>query len=249
MRIATEYFPFPAIYHDSPDALIVTGSNPIELDIHDEPYWGDLVELLTWSRSRVRSTLLSCLSAHAALVVFDGASRQRLSEKCTGVYAQHVERDRSLTEGLDAECSFQCRAGTALPTNLSKRPATTSFLARRQRDGALRHESRAAPDVSDPGAPGIRSVEFVARVSTRRRALRSRRAFRSTSLPYHCVSPDDWEALVRFHHDVVLGARDVQAFEALPVDELGSRAPWPWHSPAVTLFTNWVASVVQEGDR
>ena len=102
-RITAEYFSFPEIYHDSPDALIVTGSNPIELDIQDEPYWGDLVDLLTWSRSRVRSTLLSCLSAHAALVVFDGASRQRLSEKCTGVYAQHVEPDRSLTEGLDAE--------------------------------------------------------------------------------------------------------------------------------------------------
>jgi homoserine trans-succinylase len=39
-RITAEYFSFPEIYHDSPDALIVTGSNPIELDIQDEPYWG-----------------------------------------------------------------------------------------------------------------------------------------------------------------------------------------------------------------
>ena len=66
-RIAEQYFPLADLYLDPPDVLIVTGSNPIEVHIEDEPYWGDLVELLTWAREHVGSTLLSCLSAHAAL--------------------------------------------------------------------------------------------------------------------------------------------------------------------------------------
>ena len=29
---------------DPPDLLIITGSNPLELSIEDEPYWADLVD-------------------------------------------------------------------------------------------------------------------------------------------------------------------------------------------------------------
>src|SRR5665213_725231 len=90
-RIAEQYFPFNHIYLDPPDVLIVTGSNPIEMRIEDELYWPDLAVLLSWARERVSSVLLSCLSAHAALAVFDGASRIRLAAKCTGVFSQNVE--------------------------------------------------------------------------------------------------------------------------------------------------------------
>jgi homoserine O-succinyltransferase len=248
-RITAEYFSFPEIYHDSPDALIVTGSNPIELDIQDEPYWGDLVDLLTWSRSRVRSTLLSCLSAHAALVVFDGASRQRLSEKCTGVYAQHVEPDRSLTEGLDAEVLLPVSRWNSVADE-SLEEAGYDIILRSEETGwsAASRVEGGHQTFLIQGHPEYDPSSLLREY--RRDAGRYVRGERSEAppLPYHCVLPDDWEALVRFHHDVVLGARDVQAFEALPVDELGSRAPWPWHSPAVTLFTNWVASVVPERD-
>ena len=91
-RIGDEYFPVSDIYLDPPNFLIVTGSNPIEARIQDELYWIDLVELLTWAREHVTSTLLSCLSAHAALSVFDGISRIRLPVKCTGVFSQHVDK-------------------------------------------------------------------------------------------------------------------------------------------------------------
>ncbi len=67
-------------------------------------------------------------------------------------------------------------------------------------------------------------------------------------LPYHCVAPQDWERLERFHRDVVLDQRDRDVFDTFPFDDLGASAPWPWRSMATRFFTNWVSSVTQEED-
>jgi homoserine O-succinyltransferase/O-acetyltransferase len=69
-RIAAEYSPLDDIFSHPPDLLVVTGSNPIESRIEDEPYWSDLHGLLKWSSENVQAMVLSCLSAHAALGVF-----------------------------------------------------------------------------------------------------------------------------------------------------------------------------------
>jgi homoserine O-succinyltransferase len=68
-----------------PDALIITGTEPIEPELEQEPYWPDLTGLMQWASETVPTTLLSCLTAHASLQFFDGIRRQRLPLKCTGV--------------------------------------------------------------------------------------------------------------------------------------------------------------------
>ena len=99
-RIAAEYLPVEAITTDPPDLLVVTGSNPLEPSIQDEPYWSDLCGLLEWGSEYVPALLLSCLSAHAALLTYDGIERTTLPEKCTGVFAQQADPDHPLTAGL-----------------------------------------------------------------------------------------------------------------------------------------------------
>jgi homoserine O-succinyltransferase len=99
-RIADRYVPVGALWSDPPDLLIVTGSNPLAPRIEEEPYWPELAGLLSWGRDRVPSMLLSCLSAHAALSVFDGITRTRLPAKCTGVFPQQVDGAHPLAAGL-----------------------------------------------------------------------------------------------------------------------------------------------------
>src|SRR6201986_4848765 len=99
-RIAAEYSPLDDIFSNPPDLLVVTGSNPIESRIEDEPYWADLHGLLKWSAENVQAMVLSCLSAHAALAVFDGVERKTLPVKCTGVFAQEADRTHPLVTGL-----------------------------------------------------------------------------------------------------------------------------------------------------
>src|ERR1700760_2344843 len=99
-RIAAEYHPLDDIFSNPPDLLVVTGSNPIESRIEDEPYCSDLHGLLKWSSENVQAMVLSCLSAHAALAVFDGVERTTLPAKCTGVFAQDADRTHPLVTGL-----------------------------------------------------------------------------------------------------------------------------------------------------
>jgi homoserine O-succinyltransferase len=69
------------------DALIVTGAEPKEIDLRDEPYWDTLAHLVDWAEIGTISTLFSCLAAHAAVLHLDGIMRRRLPRKLSGVFA------------------------------------------------------------------------------------------------------------------------------------------------------------------
>ena len=58
-----------------PDALIVTGTEPTQVQMRFEPYWPYLARLLEWAAEHVPTTLLSCLSSHASILLFDGIDR------------------------------------------------------------------------------------------------------------------------------------------------------------------------------
>jgi homoserine O-succinyltransferase len=84
------------------DGLIVTGAEPIAVNLPDEPFWNQLTGIIDWARTNTRSTIWSCLAAHAAVKHLDGIERHRLSEKCSGVYDCSKASDDWLTRGLPA---------------------------------------------------------------------------------------------------------------------------------------------------
>ena len=88
------------LYHDPPDALVVTGTEPVMPELTDERYWADLATLLNWAEATVPSTWLSCLAAHGALRALDQTDRVRLSVKRSGVFPQAVNQSHPLGRGL-----------------------------------------------------------------------------------------------------------------------------------------------------
>jgi|SRR5579883_191694 len=68
------------------DGLIVTGAEPNAPFLWQEPYWGELADLVDWANTNTRSTIWSCLAAHAAVLHLDGVERRPLSKKCSGVF-------------------------------------------------------------------------------------------------------------------------------------------------------------------
>jgi homoserine O-succinyltransferase/O-acetyltransferase len=68
------------------DGLIVTGAEPIAPTLPEEPFWKDLTDVIDWAEGHTRSAIWSCLAAHAAVLHLDGIERQRLEQKCSGVY-------------------------------------------------------------------------------------------------------------------------------------------------------------------
>jgi homoserine O-succinyltransferase len=94
------------LYCDPPDALVVTGTEPVCSDLREEDFWSALAELVRWATATVPSALMSCLAAHAALLALDGAVRRPMAKKRSGVFSQAVDRSHVLARGLSTMAAF-----------------------------------------------------------------------------------------------------------------------------------------------
>src|ERR1700761_2392352 len=72
------YWPIDELQREPPDALIVTGTEPVAPLLSDEPYWDRLRDLVRWADANTTSSIWSCLAAHAAVELRDGIRRRRL---------------------------------------------------------------------------------------------------------------------------------------------------------------------------
>lgn len=82
------------------DGLIVTGAEPNAAALPEEPFWQDLTDMIDWAKANTRSTIWSCLAAHAAVLHLDGIERQRLDTKYSGIYDCAKLTDSWLTKDL-----------------------------------------------------------------------------------------------------------------------------------------------------
>ncbi|MGY8638097.1 homoserine O-succinyltransferase [Bradyrhizobium sp. 14AA] len=85
-HVESEYSELSELRRHSFDGLIVTGAEPVAPELDEEPYWRDLTDLIDWARTNTRSTIWSCLAAHAAVLHLDRIERRRLPAKCHGIF-------------------------------------------------------------------------------------------------------------------------------------------------------------------
>ena len=99
-HIEKDYTDIADLSRLSIDGLIVTGAEPIAKALPNEPFWRELSELIDWAKTNTRSTIWSCLAAHAAVLHLDGIERHRLAAKCSGIYDCARSNEHWLTRGL-----------------------------------------------------------------------------------------------------------------------------------------------------
>ena len=84
------------------DALIISGANPAQPEMEDEPFWDPLLEVMEWAAKRVCSVVCSCLAMHAYLKHFHGVARRRCQpNKRWGVYEHRNVADHPLLLNLN----------------------------------------------------------------------------------------------------------------------------------------------------
>lgn len=241
-RIAECYSPVADITDNPPDLLIVTGSNPLEVHIQDEPYWAELVDLLSWASVHVRSMLLSCLSAHAALKTFDGLERVRLDSKCTGVFPQHVETRHPLCLGLESEIPLpHSRWNTVSPDDMREVGYDIVIQSSNVGWSVATREIAASTVVLIQGHPEYEPSSLLReyRRDASRYVLHERDDV--PCLPAHCVAPEDWEQLESLHRAIIGGQRNPAILAAFPFDEIAERSLWTWRTMALQFFENWLS--------
>lgn len=82
------------------DGLFVSGAEPQAATLEDEIFWPQLAAVVDWARTGPRSSIWSCLAAHAAVLRLDGIRRRRLTEKRAGFFAVEPVVKHPLLDGL-----------------------------------------------------------------------------------------------------------------------------------------------------
>jgi homoserine O-succinyltransferase len=243
-RITASYRPLDDIMSDPPDLLVVTGSNPIESRLEEEAYWADLHGLLKWGSENVPAMMLSCLSSHAALAVFDGLERTTLPAKCTGIFAQDVNPTHPLAARFHSPVLLPHSRLNTVSVEAMRAAGYEVLLQSREVGWSVATKTVGRSNVvlvqSHPEYDPSSLVREYAR-DVRRYVNRERDEL--PCLPKDCAIGRDWDRLRLLHVRVMGGERDPALVAAFPFDELGARAPWPWQSAAQRLYANLLATI------
>ena len=96
------YKTFDEVKDNKYDGLIITGA-PVELLPFEEvEYWGELCEIMEWSKTHVTSTFHICWGAQAGLYYHYGIKKYPLEKKLFGVFEHHLDHKLSiLFRGFD----------------------------------------------------------------------------------------------------------------------------------------------------
>lgn len=100
------YFSLDDLWNNYFDAVIVTGTEPHQPNLKQEPYWPHLMNLLEWAERNTFSTILSCLAAHAGVLHADGIERHRLEDKRFGVFDFAKVSDHTLASKAESMVRF-----------------------------------------------------------------------------------------------------------------------------------------------
>lgn len=86
------------------DGMIITGAPVEQMPFEEVGYWGELCEIMEWSKTHVHSTFHICWGAQAGLYYHYGIDKHPLEEKLFGVFKHTVDYKQSiLFRGFDDE--------------------------------------------------------------------------------------------------------------------------------------------------
>jgi len=233
------YFGIDDLRNDHFDAAIITGTEPHQPDLRQEPYWAELVGVLEWAESNTISTVLSCLAAHAGVLNSDGIQRHRLSDKRFGVFDSRKVREHPLTAQIASPVRFphsrwnEVRAdelearGYAVLTQ-SERAGVDLFV--KQKGKSLFVHFQGHPEY------GAQTLQKEYRRDIKRFLRRERETY--PSLPEGYFDPAATEALADFEKRAWSDRRE-EVMEHFPASAEGLFES-TWTSSATGLYGNWL---------
>lgn len=101
-HMLTFYKTFDEVKDSNFDGMVITGAPVEHMKFEEVEYWGELCEIMEWSKSHVTSTFHICWGAQAALYYHYGIDKHPLDKKLFGVFEHQVDRKSSmLFRGFD----------------------------------------------------------------------------------------------------------------------------------------------------
>ena len=96
------YCLFDDIINERFDGLIITGAPVEQLEFENVDYYDEFCKIQEWSKTHITSVLNICWASQAALYFNYGINKEKLDEKCFGIYKHYiVHKKEPLFRGFD----------------------------------------------------------------------------------------------------------------------------------------------------
>jgi homoserine O-succinyltransferase/O-acetyltransferase len=244
-EIRSRYRALDELWGNAPEALIITGTEPAQAQLPFEPYWPYLARLLEWAAESVPTTMLSCLAAHASVLLSDGIERVPRAVKCSGVFTGAVtDPDNPLAAGLPDQVPVPHSRINDLPEQalidagyrvlIGSATAGWSVASRRNGESLF---------VLCQGHPEY-TTESLLKEYRRdvRRSLFGRGAVPYPSPPEGYVEGEGLAALKEFAERAEQAGTDPrELFGSFPFDQVAAGLRNTWSEPAARLYANWLS--------
>ena len=240
------YFGTDDLLNDRFDGVIMTGTEPRQPDLRNEPYWSALGSVLDWAESNTASTILSCLAAHAGVLHSDGIHRHPLSDKQFGVFDFAKAGKHQLMAGTGERLRFphsrwnevradELTARGYVVLTQSLEGGVDSFVRKKKRSLFLHFQ----------GHP-----EYSAQTLLKEYRRDIKRFLRGERETYPSMPKDYFDAtaarLLTDFRDVVVSDRREELMEGFPEAVLVGGLKSTWRSSAISIYRNWLKYVVSK---
>jgi len=244
--IDQNYENFDELWNSRLDGLIVSGTEPRAAVLTGEPYWDTLTKLVDWAEQHTRSTLWSCLAAHAAVYHLDGINRERFPEKLSGVFDCRKVGEHEILADTPAGWCIPHSRSNDLPEKalvaadyqiLSHSPTAGADMFMKQRKSLFLF-LQGHPEYDQ----GSLLREYQRDVG---RYLRCERdAYPQTPRDYFDLEAAAALAAFRTH---ALAHRSIDLLGSFPTVDVQGASARAWRAPAVRIYTNWLALLRNSG--
>jgi len=224
------------------DGMIMTGTEPKQPDLRNEPYWPALADVLDWAENNTTATILSCLAAHAGVLHSDGIPRRPLSDKQFGVFDFAKVTSHHLTAGLE-RVRFPHSRWNEVPVDAlnacgynvlaqSADGGVDSFAKKKKRSLFLHFQGH--PEY------GAQTLLKEYRRDIKRFLRRERETYPSMPKNYFAAAPTK---LLEDFRDLLLSDRREELMEGFPEAAVVGSLQKSWHSSAVSIYRSWLQYV------
>jgi homoserine O-succinyltransferase/O-acetyltransferase len=244
--IDSRYRGLDELWSRPPDALIVTGTEPTQVQMMYEPYWPYLARLLEWAAGAVPTVLLSCLASHASILLFDGVDRVPRPRKCSGVF-QGVVSDPldPLAAGLPARVPVPHSRVNEVPEDALLERGYRIVVGGGPSSAGWAVAARECGDalfVLCQGHPEYGTLSLLREYRRDvRRYLFSRGTLPYPLLPEGYLSPQAVGTLESFAARAIRGNTDPrELWSEFPYQEVAASVENTWAAASATLYANWI---------
>jgi len=240
------YFSTDDLLSSRVDAVIMTGTEPRQANLRNEPYWSALTSVLDWAESNTASTILSCLAAHAGVLHSDGINRHPLSDKQFGVFDFSRAANHQLTAGAGERVRFphsrwnevradELTASGYVVLTQSVEGGVDSFVKKKKRSLFVHFQGH--PEY------GEQTLLKEYRRDIKRFLRRERETYPSMPKGYFDATP---ARLLTEFRNVALADRREELMEGFPEGAVVGGLKSAWRPSAVSIYRNWLQYVVSK---